>query len=95
MNDPDSTTALGVKAPFLVRVRFLVPGEPLPNRRDGWQPEIPFRMQTGDNFLISMPVDLPPGRNIFQFELSDAPSIDPEDQRVVLLEVPFFWQTVP
>jgi hypothetical protein len=96
--DSDSTTTGGVRADFLVRVRFTMPGEQLPSS-EGWQPLGGFRMKTGDTFPISIPIDLPIGLNEFEFELSDLPGEGRdqagdrlEDRRTVFHRVPFYWQ---
>jgi hypothetical protein len=101
MFDPDSTTQIGTLADFLVRVRFSQPGgNPLPDNF-GWEPEDGFRMKTGSTFQVSIPPDLPPGKNLFEFELSDVPGDGQgqrgdrlEDRRTVIAKIPFYWQVV-
>jgi len=95
MTDPDSTTSGPNKALFLVRVRIISPDRPRPVGDQGWQPALPFRMTTGDEFPIAIPTDIPNGRNEFEFELSDFPTESLEDRRIVFAKIPFYWQTRP
>jgi len=96
MYDPDSTS--GTAAPFLVRVRFRNDNEPQPPGEDeGWTPaKVPLLIKSGETMPINIPVDLPPGRNYFEFELSDFPDpagVSLVDRRIVRARVPFYWQT--
>ncbi len=93
MTDPDSTSGIGQRAPFLVRVRIRVPGVP-PSDGD-WAPLNGFRMLSGEEFPLSIPANIPVGRNDFEFELSDQPSTDAEDKRTIRYLIPFYWQVKP
>jgi len=95
MVDPDSTTSGPDKARFLVRVRIISPDRPAPVGDEGWQPPTPFPLSTGDEFPIAIPTDIPPGRNQFEFELSDFPSMSLEERRIVFAKIPFYWLTKP
>lgn len=95
MVDPDSMTSGSTKAPFLVRVRIWSPGLPDPVGDQGWQPSSPYLMTTGDEFPIAIPTDIPPGRNQFEFELSDFPANSFEERRIVYAKIPFYWQSRP
>lgn len=94
MFDPDSTTTPPNRAQFTVRVRIRPPGSE-PAADEGWQPREPFAILTGEEFDISIPTDIPPGRNEFEFELSDVPSNSTDDRRVIYAKIPFYWQVGP
>jgi hypothetical protein len=95
MYDSDSTSTS--PAPFLVRVRFRQDNEANPpNDNEGWSPTDPQLLHSGDPFSINIPTTLPPGRNYFEFELSDFPDPDATslvDRRIVRTRIPFYWQT--
>ena len=84
MSDPDSLSG-GVRAPFLVRVRFVAPnpagGQDIVT---AWQPGIGpgFRLLSGDEFPILIPPGLPSGQAFFEFELSDLPTEVFDDRRI-------------
>ena len=94
MYDSDSTSTS--PAPFLVRVRFRQDNEPNPPGEDqGWLAD-PQLLHSGDVLKINMDPNLPPGRNYFEFELSDFPDPDATslvDRRIVRARIPFYWQT--